>query len=252
MFVAATTTCFRDLPLDQTLEKLADLEFTNVELMFHESESQLKPSIIAAQLSETAQSLKNMYRLIPSAAGVEIITEDDAEYLRQFTACCKLAKFLKIVTLTVRASEWGSPFNSEVERLQKCVQIAGERGITVGLLTEKGRLTEDVETVRSLCKNVPGLQVTLDPSHYVYGYGENPKNYDPLLELVCHVRLRDSKPDKFQVCVGQGEIEYGRLITQLQHRRYHRGLSVDIKMSDDIDLPVELRKMRLLLESLLI
>ena len=252
MFVAATTTCFRDLPLDQALERLADLEYSNVELMFHESESQLKPSVIARQLSETAQSLRNMYRLVPSAASVEILTEDDAEYLRQFTACCKLAKSMKIVTVTVRASEWGSPFNSEVERLRKCVQIAGERGITVGLLTERDRLKEDVETVRSLCRNVPGLLVTLDPSHYIFGYGENPKNYDPLLDLVCHVRLRDTRPNKFQVCVGQGEIEYGRLITQLQHRGYQRGLSVDIKLADDIDLPVELRKMRLLLESLLI
>ncbi len=251
MFVAATTACFRDLPLDQALEKLADLEYTNVELMFHESENHLKPSQIADQLYDTAQSLKNMYRLIPAAVSVEILSEDDNEYLRQFLACCKLAKSMKVVNMTLRASQWGSPFNSEVERLGQCVEIAGDRGITVGLLTEKGRLTEDVETARALCKNVPGLQITLDPSHYIFGY-ETPKNYEPLLELVSHVRLRDTRPEKFQVCVGQGEIEYGRLITQLQHRGYNRGLSVDIFPSDDIDLVVELRKMRLLLESLML
>lgn len=252
MFIAATTTCFRDLPLEQALEKLADLEFSNIELMFHESENQLKPSVIADRLYEVAQSLKNTYRLTPAAASVEILAEEDEEYLRQFLACCKLAKSMKIVTLTVRASEWGTPFNSEMERLRKCVHIAADRGITLGLLTEKGRLTEDVETTRALCKNVPGLHITLDPSHYIYGYGENPKNYDPLMGLVCHVRLRDTRPDKFQVCVGQGEIEYGKLISQLQHENYNRGMSVDIQASEDIDLPVELRKMRLLLESLLL
>jgi len=252
LFVAATTTCFRDLPLEQALEKLADLEFSNIELMFHESENQLKPSVITDRLYETAQSLKNTYRLMPVAASVEIPAEEDEEYLRQFLACCKLAKSLKIVTVTVRASEWGTPFNSEIERLRKCVNIAADRGITLGLLTEKGRLTEDVETARALCKNAPGLGITLDPSHYVYGYGENPRNYDSLLSLVCHVRLRDTRPDKFQVCVGQGEIEYGKLISQLQHENYNRGMSVDIQASEEIDLPVELRKMRLLLESLLL
>lgn len=251
MFVAATTACFRDLPLEQALEKLAELEYTNVELMFHESENHLKPSRIADSLYDTVLSLKNLYRLVPMAVSVEIISEDDGEYLRQFLACCKLMKSLKIVNMTLRASQWGSPFNSEVERLGQCVQLAGDRGITVGLLTERGRMTEDIETAKALCKNVPGLQITLDPSHYIFGY-EVPKNYDSLLELVSHVRLRDSRPEKFQVCVGQGEIEYGRLITQLQHRGYNRGMSVDIHPADDIDLVIELRKMRLLLESLML
>ncbi|MDO4550691.1 MAG: sugar phosphate isomerase/epimerase [Planctomycetia bacterium] len=251
MFVSATTTCFRDLPLDQALEKLADLEYSNVELIFYESGNHLKPSMIADQLYDTAQSLKNMYRLVPSAISLEIITDNETEYLRQFLACCKLAKALKIVTVTLRAAEWGAPFNLEVERLQKCTFIASNRGITLGLLTERGRITEDVETVRALCKNVPGLHITLDPSHYIYGYKDGPQNYESLLDQVCHVHLRDTRVDKFQVCVGQGEIEYGRLLSQLQNKGYNRGLSVDIQMADDINLTVEMRKMRLLLESLL-
>ena len=36
LFVAATSRCFADLPLDAALERLADLEYTSVEIMIHE------------------------------------------------------------------------------------------------------------------------------------------------------------------------------------------------------------------------
>ena len=37
MFVAASTRCFGDLPLDAALERLVDLEYTAVENLIHES-----------------------------------------------------------------------------------------------------------------------------------------------------------------------------------------------------------------------
>jgi hypothetical protein len=53
--------------------------------------------------------------------------------------------------------------------------------------------------------------------------------------------------------VGQGEIEYGRLVTQLSKFKYNRALSVHIVDLGDLDIDhmAEMRKMRLLLESLL-
>jgi hypothetical protein len=51
--------------------------------------------------------------------------------------------------------------------------------------------------------------------------------------------------------VGQGEIEYGKWITSLQRVGYDQALGIDILPDDQIDMQQELRKMRLLLESLL-
>jgi hypothetical protein len=51
--------------------------------------------------------------------------------------------------------------------------------------------------------------------------------------------------------VGQGEVEYGKLIAQLRKAKYNRALSVDIQEMPDVDHMGEMRKMRLLLESLL-
>ena len=71
------------------------------------------------------------------------------------------------------------------------------------------------------------------------------------MKYVYHVRLRDTSKDQLQVRVGQGEVEYGRLINQLNKVGYDRALCVDILPMADADQFAELRKMRLLLESLL-
>lgn len=252
MFLAATTNCFRNMPFSQALEKIADLEYSHVELMFHESNDYLKPSVIQHHLQETYQQLRNLYRLTPCGISIEIDTEDTNEYVRQFVACLKLARVMQIVTVTVRSAPWGFPFNSEVERLRLCMDEADRRGIVVGLLTERERLTEDLETAKSICSLVPGLKLTLDPSHYIYKYPENGRpNIEGILDKVCHVRLRDTKEKKFQVCVGQGEMEFGQLISRLAQKKYRAALSVDILPEKDMDVVQEMRKMRLLLESLL-
>jgi sugar phosphate isomerase/epimerase len=56
-----------------------------------------------------------------------------------------------------------------------------------------------------------------------------------------------------QVPVGLGELDYARLITQLERVNFTRTLSVEImpELMDVSGRGVELRKVRLLLESLL-
>ena len=100
---------------------------------------------------------------------------------------------------------------------------------------------------------MPGLGLTLDPSHYINGPHQG-GSFDEVLPYVRHVQLRDTArgPGKFQVRVGQGEVEYGRLISVLARHRYDRLLSVAIH--DVADAPFamesEVRKLKFLLESL--
>jgi sugar phosphate isomerase/epimerase len=100
---------------------------------------------------------------------------------------------------------------------------------------------------------VPGLGLTLDPSHYISGPHQG-KNYDQVLPFVRHVHLRDTgrAPGQFQVRVGQGEVEYGRIIAQLARYDYERVLSVQIYDIPDAPYVMEheVRKLKYLLESL--
>jgi sugar phosphate isomerase/epimerase len=97
---------------------------------------------------------------------------------------------------------------------------------------------------------VDGLGITLDPSVYICGNGKG-KSLDKILQFVCNTHLRDSRPDAFQVSVGQGEVDYGKLVTQLEREKYDRALTVHMKPIEGLDHRVELRKLRRLLETLL-
>lgn len=249
MFVAASSRCFAHLPLDAALAQLVDLEYTAVEITVHETDGHLKPSEVLADTERAVTLCRQTHRMTPVALSVEV-EAPEPDYYHQFAACCRLAKAIKVVTVTVRSAELGTPFNAEVERLQMLVALASREGIRVGLLSEVGRMTENPDTAAVLCDNVKGLGITLDPSHYIFG-PHGGVNYQPVMKHVYHVRLRDTTKDQLQVCIGQGEVEYGRLVNQLNKVHYDRALCVDMQPMPEVDQLTEMRKMRLLLESLL-
>jgi len=245
VLVAASTECFPSLSLSQAVDALVDLEYTSLEIDIHEGGNHLRPSAVAANLEGAIKACRNTHRASVVSYSLQIDAEGE-EYYRQFVACCRLAKTTKVVTLTVPSAELGTPFNQEVEHLQRIVNLAEADGVRVAI----GRLSEDPDTVIVLCDNVKGLGVTLDPSHYLC-HPSGPKNCDRLLKYTFHVHLRDSTKTKLQVRIGQGEIEYGRLVNMLSKVNYDRALSVHMLEMPEVDHFAELRKMRLLMESLL-
>ena len=250
MFVAASTQCYPDMPLSETIEKLAHLEFSHIELALHESGNHLKPSDVLNNFDHAIEVCMETQRLVVSGLDLRIEAEGE-EYFATFTKICELAKLAKIISLTVRASEHGTPFNEEVERYKRLVKIADVHGVRVAMRTEVGRLSGDVDTVSVICGHVKGVGLAIDPSHYHFGNPE-PPNYEKLMPYVHNVYLRDSTPDQLQVRVGQGIIDYGRLINLLRKEKFRRTLCVDIQPQADIDHDGELRKLRLLRESLVL
>jgi len=248
VFVAASTECFPDLSPQEALEAIADLEYTAVELPLHESGDGLKPSQVHADLERSTRFCRDTHRLDIAALSIELAPGE--YYYDHFASCCKLAKAIKVVTLVVPCGELGTPFNEEIERLRKLVEIASLEGAVVGLKTQIGRMTQDPDTAVVLCDNVKGLRLTLDPSQYVTGPHQG-GNIDKVIRYVQHVHLRDSTKSNLHVRVGQGEIDYGKLIQQLSKAGYDRAFSVHMTPLEGFDHRAEMRKMRLLLESLL-
>ena len=250
MFVAASTDCFRDFSFEDAIEKLVDLEFTAVELSIDQSGNQIRPTDIRDDLNAAFVQCSSTRRMNVSGYSLVIDAQGD-EFLDLFTACCKLAKAAKVVSVTVPSGEHGTPFNEEVEKLKQLVKIGQQHGVRVGVRSQVKHLSEDPDTVSVICGHVKGLGLSLDPSHYVY-QNDRPANYEKLLEYVQTVFLRDSTKNDLQVRVGQGVIDFGKLINQLRKIGYNRALVVDIPPKDGVDHLGEIRKMRLLLESLLL
>jgi sugar phosphate isomerase/epimerase len=165
-----------------------------------------------------------------------------------------MAKPLTVAVLTIPAAPLGANFDDEVKRLSVLAGYAMREGLVLAVETHSRTLTADPLVAVELCKAVPGLGVTLDPSHYIQGPHRS-SDFDCLYPYVQNVHLRDTGkgPDEFQVRIGQGEVEYGRVISMLERHGYDRGLTVSILDLPDnnFDSEVEVRKLKLLLESLI-
>lgn len=247
MFVAASTICFSEATLPDACQSLTDLEYDSVELWLSESSLQAKPSEVAGDPDAFVSNFHEITRLTPVAFRLAEDISPDA-----FAGISKAAKLLQVTQVTVPSSPLGTPFNEEIDRLKALVDVASRDGIRVSIKTEGGHLTADPDTAVELCGSVRGLGLTLDPSHYLAG--PNPvTSFERFAPHVNHVHLRDSTPDSLQVQVGLGEIDYSRLITQLQKEGYNRALSVELipEYTDASTRPLEMRKLRMLLDSLL-
>ena len=247
MFVAASTRCFSDKSFGEACYLIDDMEYDKVELWFDESTSHLKPSVVAADPDKFFVKYREATRLTPVAFSLE----HDIP-IEQFAGLCKLAKLFRITQITIAAAPLGTPFNAEIDRLKACLRVASADGVLVSLKTKTGCLTEDPHTAVELCQSATVLGLTLDPSYYVC-QPRGSVDYEQTFPFVFHMHLRDTLPDQLQVKIGMGEIDYSKLITSLSRCRYNRALSVELlpELLDPADRAVEMRKMRLLLESLL-
>lgn len=247
MFVAASTRSFSDKSLAEALYLLDDLEYDKVELWIDEKHTQLKLSEIVRDPDRFCSRYREFTRLTP----VAFCLENDVSPA-DFTILTRIAKQMRVAQITLPSSQLGTPFNSEIDRLRELLKIASQDGILVSIKTKTGHLTEDPDTAIELCQAAPGLGLTLDPSYYMCGPHRG-GNFDQVYSFVQHLHLRDTTPDQLQVPVGLGQMDYNRLITQLERVKYNRALSVEIlpELTDPDSRLIELRKMRLLLESLL-
>jgi sugar phosphate isomerase/epimerase len=253
VYVACSTLCFARAPLDGALRMIDELEFSKVDVAIHEHGTHLRPSEVAADIALAAQRIRIGPSLSPAAFSIEIDASGPAEYVRQLKAISRLARLSAVSILTIPAAPTGAGLDAEVKRLRGLVGMVEAEGLVLTVLTGTGTLTETPAAAVELCQRVPGLGLTLDPSHYVNGPHQG-GSFDEVFPFVRHVHLRDTgrAPGKFQVRVGQGEIEYGRIISHLQRRHYDRLLTVSIHEVADAPfaMATEVRKLKFLLESL--
>jgi sugar phosphate isomerase/epimerase len=253
VFVACSTLCFSREPLESALRHIAELEFNKIDLAVMEDGAQLRPSEVAENLDAAVKRLRQGPSLTVSALEVDFGPVDEKTLKRRFEAICRFAKVLTVAVISIPAAPRGTSLEAEIERLKGLAETANQEGLVLTVPTDGQTLTADPATALALCQAVPWLGLTLDPSHYINGPCAG--SYDELFPHVINVRLRDTGrgPADFQVRVGQGEIEYGRIVNLLAREHYDRGLTVAIldRFDNPFEVEFEVRKLKRLLESLL-
>ncbi len=255
MFVACSTLCFAREPLETALLQIAELEFDKFELALDEQGQHIRPSEACDNPELAVQRLRHGPSLIPSSIYVDLGGIPPSEMAwKWFDGLCRLAKLLSVAVLTMHASGTETPIDDEVKRLTSLAGHAQREGLVLALLTHRQTLTANPQTAVELCQAVPGLGLTLDPSHFLQG-PQPAVDFDMVFPYVQNVHLRDTgiAPGEFQVRVGQGRVDYARVVTQLQRYGYNRSLTVSIvdRPDNPFEREVEIRKLKLLLETLI-
>lgn len=253
MYVACSTLCFARRSLEEALQVIAEMRFAKIDLAIHEDSLHVKPSQVAADVPRTAQRLRALCPLGLAAYHLRIATHDPAEFDHQFRAVCRLARLTTVPIVSIEAPPTGTDLEQAVARLHSLVRLASAEGVILTVDTLMGTLTEIPETAATLCQRIPGLALALDPSHYLVGPARG-NSFDCVYPYVRHVRLRDTGagPNEFQVRVGQGQVDYGKIINSLARHSYDRLLTVDIRdiPESPFAMEPEVRKLKYLLESL--
>lgn len=256
MFVSCSTLCFARMPFAKAMRRMLDLEFDRVEYAFggDSVHDELLPSRIADSKEMALREIRNVSGLNPSSFDIRFDSADPGQQQRQFEALCWLAKSMIVAVVSVEPAKGKTTFEQEADRLRELASIASRYGLVLTVTTHSEGITARPADAVALCRAVPDLGLTLDPSHFINGPHQS-ASFDEVFPFVRNVRLRDTgrKPGEFQVKVGQGEVEYARIISQLHRSGYKRGLVLDIEDREDnaFDTEAEVRKLKLVLESLL-
>ncbi|MCS7015438.1 MAG: sugar phosphate isomerase/epimerase [Gemmatales bacterium] len=254
MELACSTLAFTRYSLEEALQSMVDLGFNRAEVAILPHSPHLTAEQVCQNPPGTLERLRSVSGISIAAFLLELGDMSLRVWQEQFPEVCRLANLMGIVTVTVAAGPRGSDWSQEVHRLRQLVGWAFSYGVVVCVETRMGTLTESPESAIELCRCVPGLRLTFDPSHYLCR-GVSEKAWEALYPYVHHVHLRDSgtSPDKFQVRTGQGQMPFGRILQQLRRQDY-RGV-LTIEMSDNpapsYPLEPELRTLRLLLAGMI-
>jgi len=252
--LACSSLTFNALPLDEACRRVRALGFTAIDLgMFDQ------PGLGHVTPAETAEHLLEVEERIQAAtaaAGVTVAAiaadadaGDPQEGQRRMAAVGLMAHRLGARALTVMVGD--ATVDEAVAQLAPVHEVGVRYGVVVAVETVSGTITGRPKAAAELLARIPGLRLTLDPSHLVV-QGQTLEDWRHLMASVAHVHLRDAGPgnrEKLQVPWGSGGVKLAELLRLLDAGDYEGWITVEY--ADPVllpgtvtDAPAEARKAR--------
>lgn len=231
MDCAGSTLIFSRLPLAEALLGLSRIGFSTVEVGAVEGWAHLSPVRAArdqdAVLTELREGLAGAW--ISAIAINAGLRGTETEQREQALALCRIARAVGAGTLTIPAAAGPGIPPGEADRLRSLVGIAQGYGVKLAVECHMGTLAEDPATAADLCHAVPGLGLTLDPSHFWAGRAQG-KGWEVVLPYVRHVHLRDAGFggwQEIQVAPGKGAVDFVGVRDALRSAGQHPTFAVE-------------------------
>lgn len=143
------------------------------------------------------------------------------QYEQEFREVARLAARLRARLINLMAPSAKADRADAVQKLRRLQRIASDHGVLLTVETHVGQITERPADALWLCQQVPGLGLTLDPSHYYAGPHQG-GSLDELLPLVQGTGFRAGGTNwaSIQLPWGEGPIDFVDLVRKLEQRGY--------------------------------
>ena len=246
--VACSSLCQCKQPTEAALKAVADMGYQWVDL----SCLNWAPHVAVPKLIEdfdqeagrVEAALKGAHLRVANLTFDAVETRPYEQYEREFTAVAKLARRLQARLINLMAPSTKTDRQDQVAKLRKLQAIAAQSGVILTIETHCNQITERPADALWLCQQVPGLKLTLDPSHYYAGPNQG-ANFDALFPYVEGTGLRAGGMswDKIQLPWGEGPIDFAAVVRKLKAAGYRGFYVVEyLEGFNQVDPLVESRK----------
>lgn len=246
--VSCSSLCQCRQPVEKALKTIGDMGFKYVDLAClpwapHVDVPHLMKDFDAVA-SRVEAALKTADLKVSNLTYDPIGSKPFEEYRLIFKTLVRLAGRLHAPLINLMAPAAASDRIDDVKKLQILQQIAKEGGIILTLETHVGQVTEKPADAAWFCRQVPGLGLTLDPSHYFAGPNQG-KDFSEVYRYVRNTGFRAGGMSwkTIQSPWGEGPMDFVQITRDLESRGYRGYYVVEyIEGFNNLDPVAESRK----------
>lgn len=114
---------------------------------------------------------------------------------------------------------WQAAADRAAEALRRRVEAAGSAGLRLSVEPHQGSVADTPERAACLAEMTPGLRLTLDYGHFVYG-GAADADVEPLASAAGHVQCRGGRAGVLQSSMADSTIDFPRMVSALSAAGY--------------------------------
>lgn len=117
-------------------------------------------------------------------------------------------------------------FDRSVEELAFRAERARVEGVGFSIEPHFGSVVQDPSEARRLCETAPGIELTLDYSHFVYqGYGQDA--IEPLVAHARHFHARGARERWMQAALKDSVVDFERMIDVMREAGYDGDIGLE-------------------------
>jgi sugar phosphate isomerase/epimerase len=222
---ACSSLCQCKQPTDVALKVIADMGYRWVDLSALSWAPHISMPDLMKDFDKEAERIEGLLATcklrVSNLTFDAIETKPFDEYEEQWRALVRLAARLDARLINIMAPSAKCDRADQIEKLRVLQKIASESNVGFTIETHCNQITELPADAKWACEQVPGMGLTLDPSHYYAGPNQG-KPFDELYPLTMGTGFRAGGMSwkTIQSPWGTGPIDFDEIVRKLEAGGY--------------------------------